>query len=103
MGASSAISSVVKLGLIAAAVYVLWNWNSDNSGADDLSAYAEKSCVDEIRSRFDTTTVRANSVRENANGFVVRATMTLARGNKASVTCLTNELGSVRDVMVEER
>ena len=99
----SAISNVIKLGLLAVAGYVLWNWNATRSGGDDLSAYAEKSCVDEVRVRYETTSVRANSVRENASGFVVRATMTLARGNKASVTCLTNEHGRVRDVMIEER
>lgn len=103
MSASSAISNAVKLGLIAAGAYVFWNWTAGTSGEDDLSAYAEKSCIDEIRSRFDTTTVRANSVRPNASGFVVRTTMTLARGNTASVTCLTNEHGRVRDVVVDER
>ena len=102
MSVSNAISTIVKLGLVAAVVYVLWNWNAGSSGGDDRSADAERSCVDEIRIRFDTTTVRANSVRVNAGGFVVRATMTLARGNVAKVTCLTNEHGRVRDVMVDE-
>jgi len=99
----NAVSTIIKLGLVVAAIYIYLNWNEGNSEGDELSAYAEKSCVDEIRSRFDTTTVRANSVRENANGFVVRASMTLARGNIAKVTCLTNEHGRVRDVMVDER
>jgi len=103
MSASSAISNLIKLGLIVAGIYAFWQWNASNSGGDDLSAYAEKSCVDEIRSRFDTTTVRPNSVRENASGFVVRVSMTLARGNVAKVTCLTNEHGRVMDVMVDER
>jgi len=103
MRAGNAVLNLIKLGLIAAGMYVLWQWNATRSGGEDLSAYAEKSCVDEIRSRFDTTTVRANSVRENTNGFVVRVSMTLARGNVAKVTCLSNEHGRVIDVMVDER
>jgi hypothetical protein len=83
--------------------YTLWNWKFGGAGGGDVMAYAERSCVDEIRSRYDTTTVRSNSVRENASGFVVRGSMTLARGDVARVTCLTNEHGRVRDVIVEER
>jgi hypothetical protein len=82
-----ALGNLVMLAIIVAGAWYLWNWQ----------------CVDELRSRFDTTTVRANSVRENANGFTVRATMTLARGNTARATCLTSHNGRVVDVLVDER
>ena len=96
------ISNLIVLAIIIFIAYTLWNWKFGAAGGSDLMAYAEKSCIDEVRSRYDTTTVRSNSVRENASGFVVRGSMTLARGNVAKVTCLTNEHGRVRDVIVEE-
>ena len=98
-----AISNLIVLAMIAGGVYYLWNWQFGSAGNDEAASYAETSCVDAIRSRYDTTTVKANSVRENANGFVVRATMTLARGDMARATCLTNDNGTVRDIVVDER
>jgi hypothetical protein len=97
-----AISNLVVLAIIGTAAYALWNWKFAGTGGSEAMAYAEKSCIDEIRSRYDTTTVRSNSVRENASGYVVRGSMTLARGNVAKVTCLTNEHGRVRDIFVQE-
>lgn len=96
------ISNLVVLALIVAGVYFFWPGKFDGAHINQLMDHAEKSCVDEIRSRYDTTTVKANSVRENANGFVVQATLTLARGNTARATCLTNQKGSVTDVTVYE-
>ena len=96
-----ALGNLVMLAIIVVGAWYLWNWQFGGSGNNETMVYAEQSCVDELRSRFDTTTVRANSVRENANGFTVRATMTLARGDTTRVTCLTNHNGSVRDVIVD--
>jgi hypothetical protein len=98
-----AISNLVVLAIIVGGTYYLWNWQFGAAGVDEAMGYAEQSCADEVRSRYDTTTVKANSVRENANGYTVRATMTLARGDVARVTCLTNSNGSVRDIAVDER
>jgi hypothetical protein len=96
------ISNLVVLAIIVGGAYYLWNWKSASTGSSEAMAYAEESCVSEIRGRFDTTTVRSNSVKKNANGYVVKGSMTLARGNVAKVTCLTNEHGRVRDVSVDE-
>ena len=96
------ISNLAVLALIVAGVYFFWTGEFGGTGIDQMMNHAEKSCVDEVRSRYDTTTVKANSVRENANGFVVQATLTLARGNTARATCLTNQNGSVTDVTVYE-
>jgi riboflavin biosynthesis pyrimidine reductase len=98
-----ALGNLVMLAIIVAGAWYLWNWQFGGGGDSEAMSYAERSCVDELRSRFDTTTVRANSVRENANGFTVRATMTLARGNTARATCLTSHNGRVVDVLVDER
>jgi thioredoxin reductase len=96
------ISNLAVLALIVAGVYFFWTGEFGSASMDQMMNHAEKSCVDEVRSRYDTTTVKANSVRENANGFVVKVTLTLARGKIARATCLTNHKGSVTDVTVYE-
>ena len=98
-----AIRNLVVLALIVWGAWTLWHWKFGSGGADDALRYAESSCVDAIRSRFDVSNVRPNSVRPNESGYVVRASMTLSRGGVAKVTCLTNKNGAVRDVFVEER
>jgi hypothetical protein len=96
-----ALGNLVVLAIILGAAYYLWHWQFGGSGDNEAMAYAEQSCLDELRSRYETTTVKANSVRENANGFTVRATMTLARGNVARATCLTNPNGRVVEVLFD--
>ena len=103
MRASNVLSNLVALGIIAAIGYLFMNWNSGATSDDDNSTYAERSCVDEIRSRYDTTRVTTNSVKPTNGGYVVKSSITLARGNTAKVTCLTNEYGRVRDVIIDER
>jgi len=98
-----AISNLVVLAIIVGAVYTLWNWKFGGTADNEAMGYAESSCVSSIRSRFDTTSVKAHSVKENSNGFTVRGSMTLARGNIAKVTCLTNANGTVIDILVDER
>ena len=97
------ITNLVVLALIIGVAYSLWNWQSPGRGDDDAARYAEKSCADSIRARFDVTSVKANSVRRNDNGFVVRASVTLSRGAIARATCVTNLNGTVEDVMIDER
>ena len=98
-----AIRNLVVLAVIAWGAWSLWHWQFSGEAGSDASAYARQSCVDEARLRYDTTSVQAHSVRENANGFTVRATMTLGRGGTARLTCLTNHNGRVTDVFVDER
>ena len=103
MRASNVLSNLVALGIIAAIGYLFMNWNSGATSDDDNSTYAERSCIDEMRSRYDSTRVRVNSVEPNSNGFVVKGNMTLARGGTAKLTCLTNHHGRVTEVIIEER
>jgi len=98
-----AISNLVVLAIIVVGAYTLWNWKFAGTADSELMGYAESSCVGAMRSRFDTTSVKSYSVKENSNGFTVRGSMTLARGDSAKVTCLTNANGTVIDVFVEER
>lgn len=98
-----ALRNLVVLALIAWGAVWLWNYRFGSAGDDEAMAYAGRSCVDEVRARYDTTAVNANSVRENANGFTVRASMTLARGGTARLTCLTSPNGRVTEIIVEER
>ena len=74
------------------AAYTLWNWKFAGTADNEAMGYAESSCVSAIRGRFDTTSVKSYSVKENSNGFTVRGSMTLARGNVAKG--LTNDNGT---------
>ena len=96
------IINLVIVALIGAGAYALWNGQFSDTGSEDGAEYAEKSCIDAIRGRLGATGVRANSVRPNQGGFVVRTTATLAGGGTARVTCLTNQNGYVEDVLIEQ-
>jgi hypothetical protein len=96
------INTIVKIGLVAGCVYVLLKWNPINPQDDDSTKFAEKACADEFSSRFNASNIRIYAVNETNDGYVVRASITLDRGNTAKVICLTNTHGSVREVTIEE-
>ena len=102
MNIGAAIGNLFKVALVLGGVYVFVNWEFTETQDDDVRDFAEKACIDEIENRFDTSTVRVYAVNENNNGYVVRATVTLARGNTAKVYCLTNTNGGVEEIMLEE-
>jgi hypothetical protein len=95
--------SVVKAGILFGLIYAAVKWQDISPVDDDVKAIAETACIREIGQRFKITTVRAYAVNENSNGYTVRATVTLARGNTAKVNCLTNTHGGVKDITIEER
>lgn len=97
------IGTIVKIGLVAGCAYAVFKWNPINVQDDDSIKFAEKACTDEISSRFNGSNIRIYAVNETNNGYVVRASITLDRGNTAKVVCLTNTHGSVREVTIEER
>ena len=84
-------------------IYALVKWDFNETQNDDIRDFAEKACIDEISDRFDTSRVRVYASNENNNGYVVRATVTLAKGTIAKVYCLTNTHGGVEEVTIEER
>jgi len=103
MKIGAAIGNVLKIALLGACIYVFIKWDFTDSRNDEGSGFAEHACVTEIRGRFDVTSAKAYSVERNEKGYVVHATMTLARGTPAKVICLCNEHGGVEEIRVEER
>ena len=103
MNIGATIGNVIKVAVVLGCIYALVKWEFMETQDDDVRGFAEKACIDEIEDRFDTATVRIYTVNETNNGYVVRATATLARGNTAKVYCLTNTHGGVEEIMIEER
>ncbi len=97
------IGDILKAVLVCGCIYGIVKWEFIKPQHDDVIDFAEKACVDEIGDRFDASTVRAYAVNENNNGYVVRASVTLARGTTARVYCLTNVHGGVKEITIEER
>jgi len=102
MKIAAAFGTLVKVALVFGIIYAIMKSGVISPQGDDLSEFAEKACIDGIRGRYDTTTMRVYSVKESNNGYIVRASVTLAKGNVAKVYCLTNEHGGVRDIAIEE-
>ena len=97
------IGGVVKAALLLGLIYVVLKWQGISLLDDDIKDFAEQACITEIDHRFDVSTINAYAVNENSNGYVVRLTVTLAKGGTAKVNCLTNAHGGVKDITVEER
>lgn len=97
------IGNILKVAIVLGCIYAFVNWESIKPQKNEISSHAEQACVAEIRDRFATTSVKSYSVKKNDNGYVVRASATLARGNTAKIYCLTNEHGGVEEIRVEER
>lgn len=103
MAIGGRIGNILLLAAAGASIYALVKWEFIGPQEDEVSDFAEKACVDEISKRYDVSTVRAYSVNETNNGYVVRASVTLARGAPAKVYCLTNAHGGVKELGIEER
>ena len=103
MKIGTAIANILKAALVGGCIYWAVTWQFAKTEDDDVSDFAEKTCVDEIRARYDASTVRAYSVKETNNGYIVRASITLPRGTTAKVYCLTNTHGGVKEITIEER
>jgi len=103
MNIGASIGNVFKIALVLGGIYAFVKWEFTETQDDDVRSIAEKACIDAIEARFDTSTVRIYTVNESNNGYVVRATATLARGNTAKVYCLTNTHGGVEEITIEER
>ena len=95
--------NIVKALIVGGAIYGVVNWQSIEPQDDDTSDFAKRACVDEIGNRFDASTVRVYAINKNKNGYVVRATLTFAKGSTAKVYCLTNTYGGVREITIKER
>ena len=103
MALANRIGNILLLGAVGAGIYVLVEWEFINPQGDEIRAFAEKACVDEIRQRYDASTVNAYSVNKSNNGYIVRASVALAGSRQAKAYCLTNASGGVRELGLEER
>ena len=97
------LNNILAIAVLCGGIYVLMNWESIRPQDDPDAQYAERSCMTEIQSRFDATSANVYSVTEKDAGYVVRASMTLPRGNAVKVICLANEHGRITEVRVDER
>ena len=97
------IGNIVKAAVVLGVVYAFMQWEVDESQDDDVRDFAENDCINEIQHRFDTATVNVYAIKETNNGYVVRATVTLAKGTTAKVYCLTSSHGGVQEIIIEER
>ncbi|MDH3750980.1 MAG: hypothetical protein OEU90_05330 [Gammaproteobacteria bacterium] len=103
MSIGNRVGNILLLAAVGAGIYAIVKWEFIKPQDDEASDFAEKACVDEIGDRYDVSTVRAYAVNETNNGYVVRASVTLARGTPAKVYCLTNAHGGVKEIGIEER
>ena len=103
MNIRETVFGIGKFALLVGLIYAVVNWKDDNLLGNGVQDFAEQSCIDEIKKRFEVSRVSTFAVNENNTGYVVRATAALTKGGNAKVTCLTNRHGGVRDVAIEER
>ena len=87
--------------MLGVCIYAFVKWEFDSPKDNGSREFAEQACVDAIGDRFDTTSIRPYSVNKNSNGYIVRASVTLANGKPAKTYCLTNEHGGVEEVGIE--
>jgi hypothetical protein len=98
------IGGIIKAALLVGLIYAVVTWRDvDKVDDDDVRDFAEQACITEIGHRYNVSKARVYAVNENNNGYTVRVTVTLAKGNIAKVNCLTNTHGGVKDITIEER
>jgi len=103
MDISGAIGNLSKGIFIAACIYGLVTWQTAERQDGDEQSFAKQACIDGVRARYDATRVRANTVEQSADGFVVETSITLQRGTTANVHCDTNPHGGVTDIYIDKR
>lgn len=103
MNIGGTIGNIFKAAIVLGLIYMFARWQFDKPQVDNNGDYAKRACVDGINDRFDVTSVTAYAVNKTHKGFVVRASIRLARGTTAKVYCLTNEHGGVEEIRIEER
>ena len=96
------IKSLFTAAVIGACAYFAWQWHGSTSQDNEVTSYAKTACVDEIGNRLDVSNIRPYEVSESHDGYVVRASVTLAKGKPAKVICMTNSHGGVRDISINE-
>jgi hypothetical protein len=96
------LSSIIKIAVVGAGVYAVVRWQFIQPQLGEIAEFAEKACVDRIESRFDPERTRVYSVKEDDNGYVVRASLSYSKRSTSKVYCLTNKQGGVREIIIAE-
>ena len=65
--------NLLKAALLCACVYAVVKWGPIAPQEDEVNRFAEKACIDEIRNRYDASTVNVYKINESSNGYVIRA------------------------------
>jgi len=103
MNIRETVFGIGKAALLVGLIYAVVNWKDDNLLGNGVQDFAEKTCVDEIAQRIDTSRVSTYAIDESNTGYVVHTTVALAKGGNAKVTCVTNRHGGIKDIAIEER
>jgi hypothetical protein len=97
------VGNLLKAAVLCACVYGAVKWGPSEPLEDDVNEFAERACIDEIRDRYDASSVNVYDVTESNNGYVIRASITLAKGKRAKGICLANTHGGIREITIEQR
>jgi hypothetical protein len=102
MNIGETASSIIKITVVSACVYAVVKWQFIEPQLDEIGSFAERACVDRMVGRYNADSANVYSVKKNENGYVVRASLTLAKGTTAKVYCLANKHGGVEELILEE-
>ena len=97
------LGNLFKLAMLCVCFYAVIEWRGAESQDSTLEEFAENACVDEIRNRYNLSSLGAYDVAETGTGYTVRVSATSSRGTRVKVVCLTNDHGGVRDIEIDER
>ena len=103
MRIQTALGHIFKAAVLVAGFYAVLNWETITSSKNDAKSFAERACITGISDRYKVSGVKPYSIKENSNGFVVRASINLPNGSAAKVFCLTNSHGGVQEITIEQR
>lgn len=89
--------------ILGACVYGFMKWQSVDSASSEVTNFATDACVDAASARYDISDPKPYKTVPNSTGYVVRVSVTTARGNPAKVICLANAHGGINEVTIDDR
>jgi hypothetical protein len=95
--------SLLKGMILGACVYGFMKWQSVDSASSEVTNFATDACVDAASARYDISDPKPYKTVPNSTGYVVRVSVTTARGNPAKVICLANAHGGINEVTIDDR
>lgn len=95
--------NLLKGMILGACVYGFMKWQALDSASSDVTSFATDACVDAASARYNISDPKPYRTAPNSDGYVVRVSVTTARGNPAKVICLANAHGGIDEVTIDER